>query len=178
MVQIRNRLGAFACAVALSLAGAAHAKTFDLTYTFASGDVISGTVDGTLDGSFVDNLHAINLTFDGSAFTGTIAAQTWDPTQSGFSAEAPRLSFDAASNEIVFLSSDGTYSFGLINDAANFGGQIVFATNLDSLDHSGASDLGTGTWSLTAAPIPEPGSFALVLAGLGLVGVAARRRAQ
>lgn len=178
MVQTRNRLGALACAVALSLAGAAHATTFDLTYTFASGDVITGTLEGTLDGSFVENLHDISLAFDGNAFTGTTAAQTWDPASAAFSADAPRLSTDVAQNQILFSTADGNFSFGMVNDAANFGGQLVFASNLNSLDHSAASDLGAGstTYSLVPAAVPEPAALPMALAGLGLLGIVARRR--
>ncbi len=179
MVQIRNRLGALACAAALSLVGTAHAATFDLTYTFTSGDVITGTLEGTLNGSFVEDLQAVTLSFDGAAFTGTTVAQTWDPASSAFSADAPRLSTDAASNEIVFTTTDGAFSFGMVNDAANFGGQLAFATNQNSLDHSAASDIaGAGTWSLVPAAVPDAPAFPMVLAGLGLLGIVARRRAQ
>ncbi|MBP6901210.1 MAG: PEPxxWA-CTERM sorting domain-containing protein [Burkholderiaceae bacterium] len=41
-----------------------------------------------------------------------------------------------------------------------------------------AEDSGTANSRLfvLTAPVPEPGTYALLLAGLGLVGVAARRR--
>ena len=181
MVQIRNRLGMLACAAALSIAGAAHAATFDLTYTFTSGDVITGTLEGTLDGSFVDNLQAINLSFDGNAFTGTTTAQTWDPASSAFTADAPRLSTVASQNQIVFSTDDGNFSFGMINDVPNYGGQIVFASNLNSTTQSAASNAetdpaGLGTYSLVPAAVPEAGAFPMALAGLGLLGLVARRR--
>ena len=175
MVQIRNRLAAFACAAALSLAGTANATTFDFSYTFSgTSDTVVGTVQGTLDGGFVDNLHDLTLSYDGHAFSGATLGQTWDASVVDFTSAPVRLAFDGSQNN--FLFSDGTLSFGYINDLANFGGANVFATDLSLVVNNADFDGGTGTWSLTAAPIPEPGSVALMLAGLGLLGVAARRR--
>jgi hypothetical protein len=174
MVQIRNRLGMLACAAALSLAGSAQATTFDFSYVFTgTGDTISGTVDGTQNGSFIENLSNIHLSYDGQAFAGSLSALTWDPATENFSGAPVRMSTDASLNE--FLITDSTLSFGIINDPAQFAGEYVFASNFDT----SAADLDApvnGTWSLAAAPVPEPGSLALLLAGLGLVAVVARRR--
>jgi hypothetical protein len=172
MVHIRNRLGLLACAAVLSVAGSAHAATFDISYVFASGDTITGTVDGTLAGSFVENLSNFHLSFDGAAFAGAVSAQTWDPATESFSLAPARLSTDASLNQ--FLIADSTLSFGFINDDAQFG-QEVFASNLDT-GNAAFDSPANASWSLTAAPVPEPGSMALLLAGLGLVGIAARRR--
>jgi hypothetical protein len=45
--------------------------------------------------------------------------------------------------------------------------------NLTDLDWAGLSAIG---WQVTAAPVPEPETWAMLLAGLGLVGFAAKRR--
>ncbi len=175
MVQIRNRLGALACAAALSLFGSAHAATFDFSYTFASGDSVIGSVDGTLSGAFVDNLSNLHLSYDGHAFSSATVAMTWDPTISDFSAAPVRLAFDGSLNE--FLFTDGTLNFAFINDVANFGGPSISASDFDLLQNNTDIDGAINNWSLTAAPVPENGSLAMLLAGLGLVGFAARRRA-
>jgi len=171
MVQIRNRLGMLACAAALSVAASAQAATFDVSYVFGSGDTITGTVDGTLAGSFIENLSNIQLSFDGQAF-GAVTAQTWDPASEAFSLAPVRLSTDASLNQFVINGS--SLSFGFINDDAQFG-QEVFAVDLDS-GYVAFDAPASGVWSIAAAPVPEPGSLALLLAGLGMVGVVARRR--
>ena len=174
MSQIRNRLGALVCAAAMSLAGAAHAATFDFSYTFASGKSVTGSVDGTLDGGFVDNLSNLELSYDGHAFSAATVGQTWDPSAAAFSADPVRLAFDGSRNE--FLFSDGTLSFAFINDVDNFGGPSISASDLDLTVDNTDIDSTINKWTLTAAPVPEADSYALLLAGLGVVGIAIRRR--
>ena len=185
MVQVRNRLGALACVAALSLAGAAHAATYDISYTFGvdgTGTVntVAGTVDGTLDGSFLDDLHDFKLSYDGHAFTGAVSAMAWDPVSASFTADAPRLAFDASQNELIIVNDDGSFSFGFVTDVDLYGGQLVFAGDANLIDNNAASELvgaaGSGTFAMTLAPIPESSSLALMLAGIGMVGIAARRR--
>jgi hypothetical protein len=185
MFQIRNRLGAIACAAALSLAAGAHAATYDISYTFGvdgTGTVntVSGTVDGTLHGAFLDDLHDFHLSYDGHAFTGAVSAMAWDPVSANFTATAPRLAFDAALNELLITNDDGSFSFGFVTDVDAYGGQLVFAGDANLLEHNAASELvggvGSGAFTLALAPVPESDSLALMLAGLGLVGAAVRRR--
>ena len=68
-------------------------------------------------------------------------------------------------NDVAYYYFDGTHSF--------------LSGNYLTIDIPGDAGSGNG-WShssiYTAAPVPEPQTYALMLAGLGLVGFAARRR--
>ena len=73
--------------------------------------------------------------------------------------------------------TDATIGYGLVSEG--FSGVIMQAYNFgDPTNFPGAnaSDY-TAHWSNTA-PIPEPETYAMMLAGLGLLGVVARRRKQ
>ncbi|HEX7987973.1 MAG TPA: PEP-CTERM sorting domain-containing protein [Duganella sp.] len=59
-------------------------------------------------------------------------------------------------------------------NAGNGAGLDSFTTRFDSL--SNATLYSTGTAPLTA--VPEPGTYAMMFAGLGLMGLVARRRMQ
>ena len=61
----------------------------------------------------------------------------------------------------------GTYS----GDAASFE-PVVFSGALVAYD----APVVVGTWEVTVSAVPEPESYAMLLAGLGLLSFAARRR--
>lgn len=94
--------------------------------------------------------------------------------------------FEATAADTFF--NQRTVSFAGVagaNDNASFGVRIVstFAPGSSAYAPVGTSNYGTaGTIrfdmvTFTAAPIPEPGTYALLLAGLAAVGFVARRRA-
>jgi hypothetical protein len=78
-----------------------------------------------------------------------------DPAHGVFSLWRAGVGFNPASTTVAFAFDDGT-------------GPV-----------SSQSDPGTGTWLVaksTVSPVPEPATYALMLAGLAVVGAAVRRR--
>ena len=177
MAHIRNRFGMLACAALLSFAGASQAATFDISYTFGSNDTLTGTVDGTLNGSFIDDITNIHLAYDGDAFADALTITAWDPLDSQpDAAGAARISTDASQNNFLITGTSGNYEFLFVNGDANLG-QAIFAADAVLTTNNAAFDSPVGaSWSVTAAPVPEPASLALLIAGLGVVGTVARRR--
>lgn len=132
---------------------------FDL-YTGAANSF--GTMPNTTDG------NAVTHTSDGAAYAGLFG--------NNFGGNTTLLSSNAldATADLYVLRSKFTGSnasnfgaFGALVDAA--GNPVVARTYLD----------GSNAYHLqiaALAPVPEPSEYAMLLAGLGLLGMVARRR--
>jgi hypothetical protein len=104
------------------------------------------------------------------------------------------FSFSSPLSGLQTVIATGTAAFGFINDEAvdftitwadklvNFGNMDSgqFKISMDTLEFRSDELTQEQTYSiqLITAPIPEPETYALMLAGLGLVGFMARRRKQ
>ncbi len=156
----------------LILLGTVPAQAAINTYTFNgaldSGALIGETFSGQFSfddsalhgtGSEYRNVNALNLVFHGQTFTQTNAAI-------GTTAEV-------AFNEGIFVglgftveSSDPAFSF--ISGLTSVG-EAAFAYQ------PRVGNSGFGSLTYTLAPVPEPETYALFLAGLGWVGFAVKR---
>jgi hypothetical protein len=164
---------------------AANAATYDFSYTFADSTALTGSLSGTLNGSFIDNISDVHVSLNGTAFTGApLFAAAWNTATHGWdNTIAPVVSANASLNNFIFADANVPTDFGVsnyfyfVNDPASQGHE-AFATNLNSGDIALDNPTNNASWSLVAVPVPEPESYAMLIAGLGLLGVATRRRRQ
>jgi hypothetical protein len=132
------------------------------TFTIASGFTGALTI---LDTGFAGDRFSI---FDGASLLGSTSAvpvHQYDPA--GVAVEDPDAALaDASFSRVVFSLAPGSYTLsGLLTQSVLLGNDPLAAT-------SGALRLTVAT----VAPVPEPSSLALLLAGVGVVGTVARRR--
>ncbi|HUO44341.1 MAG TPA: FxDxF family PEP-CTERM protein [Burkholderiales bacterium] len=161
---------------------AANADNFNFSYIFGDSQVVTGSFSGNLVGSFINDISNIQVSLNGTPFltdgSGSLYAAGWDPVALNYDS-APVVSTDASLNNFIFADSNVPTDFGasnyftFTNDSTY--GSLAFAVNTNTggiaLDNPT-----NGSWSVTVAAVPEPESYAMLMAGLGLVGVIARRR--
>lgn len=162
---------AIAAALAVSAAAslAQQAPTIPLTFSSAGPGMLTASFDSAVNGLFIDT-----FSFTPAAVSGNVSVDLMPLTGT--------INFVSA-----LLNGDG-FSFLPENGASNFSFQSVvsssqplqlqvfgFGGSADPL--SGAPAAYRGTINVAAvSAIPEPETFALMFAGLGLVGYMARRK--
>ena len=130
------------------------------TFTIAAGEVGSFTV---VDGGFAgDTFKVTNFGSDIGSSSGVAPAvySTAPDTGNNFDAALTNPAFSSA----VLTFGEGSYSIS---------GRLDQSVTMDGVSPLNAT---LGAVRLTVAPIPEPSTYALLLGGLGLVGLIARRR--
>lgn len=153
----------------------------------------SATLDGSLTGDTRLYFQALAYSFyaPGNSWSGSYLNLTTDLF--GSTLTTPVINYATTGSESfagtvswelpVVFGSASNYSIGLTiyanaaNATADFGNTFKI-TGVDAYNASGqavAANFTTGSGTMLA-PVPEPETYALMLAGLGVVGWAARRK--
>ena len=130
------------------------------TFTIAAGEVGSFTV---VDGGFAGDTFKLTNFGSDIAITSTVASTVYS------TAPDTGNNFDAALADPAFSSAVLTFTEGSYSVSGRLGQSVT----LDDMSPLNAT---LGAVRLTVAPIPEPSTYALLLGGLGLVSLLARRR--
>lgn len=172
--------------VTLNLINLPAHDTISLAFLFAAIDSLDGTGSVAPEGDF------FKIVFDGlTLFSESFAnatptqIQSYVPPAGVELARHADLGFTLGGDANTCCFSDSAYNFGADPRFANFAhsassAQIdffIFGPGNQSLDdESWAMD--NLSVSVTTLAIPEPETYSLLLAGLGLLGFAARRKAR
>ena len=135
-----------------------------LTFTFTLSAAQVGTLT-VVDAGFAGDTYQITNLGSALGMTSSVAPATY-PNVTDADAGTD---FDAAYANPAFSQSVFTLGAGTYRISGTLA-QSVFAADGSPLNAS------VGAVSLTVAAIPEPSTYAMLLAGLGFVGLLARRR--
>ena len=153
------------------LASSLSAHAIPITYTLQNVTFADGA---TASGSFVfdANTH-LSSGYSISTTAGTLTAFTWNQFDSGL-----YYGGGAGPNNFTLITTNGqrVFNFSFINPFTNAGGTYAIntASTYECYNCSPFRRVTGGTVSSVA--VPEPGTAALMLSAIGILGFAARRR--
>ncbi|MFT7771678.1 CHRD domain-containing protein [Roseateles sp.] len=133
---------------------------------------------GLIGTSTAAHIHCCTV----AAETGTAGVATTTPTFTGMVLGLTSGSYDHTFD----MTLASSYNPAFLNNASTYNGNtaLAFAGLMDGIAngkaylnvHSNAFPGGEIRTFLQLAPVPEPGTYALMLSGLGVLAMAARRR--
>lgn len=159
-------------AVALASAGVASAATYSLNTLSVGDNYLSGSDESVIsvgNGSFSDIFHfSLSSSSSLGAAAGVLNFSKFKITADSFAYSLYSGNLNAVSGTAL---ATGMNDSGFVLPALSGGAYTLFvngtATGLSGGKYNG---------SLTVAAVPEPESYAMFLAGLGIMGTVVRRR--
>ena len=179
--------------LAVALAGAFSIGSAQADYSKNYGDVTGKNVTDTIyqrgTGSFIDyHFFQVSTPSIGTGIISDIEVIFFGTTWININNMEVRFGIDTGvvgewnagdiANELVGIGDDvagqkllgpGSYFFKITGDTDGWG------LNIDGVAANGVEN-GAYFFNASAAPVPEPETWAMLLAGLGLVGLQLRRR--
>lgn len=134
----------------------------NLNTSAANLNTYFGSVNGKIENA--DDGFALTLQSDGAAYAGNLGTNFGNP--GGYNSLG---GLDASLNMFVFGGTSSSSS----STAASLAAQIVDGSGMDVMAKVYMAD--DGMYHLQISAVPEPSTYAMLLAGLGLLGFAARR---
>ncbi len=152
---------------------------------------LCGSSDACNGGDITANNFFI---FDLSNFSGVATSATLhlsNENGNGFISSSPSLDYSVWDVNTTFadVSADGTGRVDIFNDLGsglNYGGRTMtaadngvfvdIALNANALAYINSNGGNTVAFGGTVGAVPEPETYAMLMAGLGLMGAVARRR--
>jgi hypothetical protein len=163
---------AWSVAVALAVTAPAHAVTIVKSFTAPPGPYNLGNPTGTLAAIQVSKVNTYDFTFTTTGkFDVLLQAQAskvaaFDPQLLAFTL------YRGTPGSGVFVANSGPLQLGPAIDLILNAG--AYYLELKPTDIVRNEELVSG--ALTVSAVPEPASWAMMIGGLGLLGLAARRR--
>ncbi|MBV8122617.1 MAG: PEP-CTERM sorting domain-containing protein [Paucibacter sp.] len=199
------KTAALGAALSLSALAAQAQTTFNFAYTFDPANAgtvtnnptqvvtITGSFTGTEVGNLISNISNISVALNGTSFAGPLMVEAFDNTGNISDTVAPVVSTNVALSNFVFVDADvaaggnpsNYFLIATLPDSNGVMAPEAFAVNTNTVDSNGNALSGderaasNAHWTVTAvSAVPEPSTYVLMAAGLGLVGLRLQRRRQ
>jgi hypothetical protein len=173
-------------AITLIIGTFANATTFEFSYTFKDGLVVSGTFDGTANGNVVTGISNASLYLNGTNIGKNLSVYSFQDGSDFWYNITAVATFNGDGTNIIiadgyrFASAENYFTIRAYGTPSS----PTYYANLYSPEHYynwSKSEMAGSTiregWHLAAVgAVPEPETYAMLLAGLGLVTFACRKR--